>query len=41
MHLCYSPFDDVAKVLVVDVKILAADGPLSTFFELILSVTSG
>jgi len=39
-HFCYPPFDNVAKVLVINVVILLSDTPLSAFLQLILSVTA-
>lgn len=38
-HLRDPPFDDVAKVFVVDVIVLLPDASLSTFFQLILTIS--
>lgn len=37
-HLGDPPFDDVAKVLVVDVVVLLANGTLRAFFKFILAI---
>ena len=38
-HLCDSPLDHVAEVLIVDVVVLFPNRPLSPFFEFVLTVT--
>lgn len=38
-HLCNPPFHDIAKLLVVDVVVLAADRSLGTLLQLILTMT--
>lgn len=38
MHFRDSPFDDVTKVLIIDVVVLAADGTLCTLFQLVLAI---
>jgi hypothetical protein len=39
VHLVSAPFDDIAKMLEVKKKVLAAHGTLCALLELILSVT--
>jgi hypothetical protein len=38
-HFGDTPFDDVAKVLVVDVVVLLPNRPLSAFLEFILTIS--
>ena len=39
VHLCYPPFHDVAKMLVVDIEVLSPNRTLCTLFELVLPVS--
>ena len=41
VHFCYSPFDDVAEKLIVDVVALAAYRTLCTLLQLVLAVATG
>jgi hypothetical protein len=38
-HFSDPPFDDVAEVFVIDVIVLLSDTPLSSFFQLILTIS--
>ena len=39
-HFGYTPFDDIAKVLVVDVEVLPTNGALRTLLQLVLTVST-
>ena len=38
-HFRYAPFNNVAKILVVDVVVLSSNRPLSTLLELVLTIS--
>lgn len=37
-HLCYSPLDDIAKMLIIDVVVLLSNTTLGALFEFILAI---